>query len=79
VAAGAGSSHGAFFVALENPLVPFRSPETKRGAFCLSSLVPVGLERPTETKAPLPTSEVTYRTWEGIVLNAWSILVSSQV
>jgi hypothetical protein len=28
-----GSSHGAFFVLLENPLVPVRSPETKRGAF----------------------------------------------
>jgi putative effector of murein hydrolase LrgA (UPF0299 family) len=35
-----------FFVLLENPLVPIRSSKTKRGAFCLSSLVPVGLERP---------------------------------
>jgi hypothetical protein len=35
-----------FFVLLENPLVPVRSPKTKRGAFCLSSLVSVGLERP---------------------------------
>jgi hypothetical protein len=35
-----------FFVLLENPLVPIGSSKTKRGAFCFSSLVPVGLERP---------------------------------
>jgi putative effector of murein hydrolase LrgA (UPF0299 family) len=35
-----------FFVLLENPLVPIRSSKAKRGAFCLSSLVPVGLEKP---------------------------------
>jgi hypothetical protein len=33
-------------ILLENPLVPLGSPKTKRGDFCLSSLVPVGLERP---------------------------------